>query len=947
MQSEGQTFERIFHNYTLDDGLPSSQIYQIIQDQKGYIWFGTDRGVVRFNGFEFEVFTNKHGLASNVIFYLTQDDEGTIYTFSKNHDLHYFENGAFVRHPMYNQVKAQIDSRQIPTSLIWDEELIINFYCFADLMNVVMYVSAHEVKFKEIDFIQNHYCGIDLEVHQNGEVGASSLQLMTGEKQHGDVFVLSNEQRLGFKLEYNSNNLLVRSVEWNDQLYFTIFNSLYTLKPQGEVEELFRFPSRAIELERNGSGNLMIGTNEGLWEYHLKDKSAKLVLECGAVASFYEDKSGGWWIGSLYKGLFYQPSNPVHHYKPEKAQVITHFSFQDNGFIYLTDEKEIISYCNNGKMNYPTVTHTPHTARLFERLNDSLVLYLAGINEGLIINTQAKKSQYFLESYQGTYSDFIHTPEGFLGINHINLHWFDSSFGLIRQFENARGVKFSGVDYQKNQIFLSSEDGAYIFDDSLIPYKHERSFYQGILRDVLNVGDSVLAFASEQSGIVIEYEGSTFAFNKSNGLVSDDVRKLRKGENYLLALTKEGLNCINTSGIYRITTRNGLLSNDVFDAHEKGGTLWVLTNEGIQWMKLDLHKREESPVLIPTLKTSKRSIPFSDEIRIGAFEEQLTFEVDVLDYSLKKEVQVAYQLVGIDQDWRYTTERTINYPKIPAGSYAFNLRYQKVGGQWTTPQTLFVIHKATPFYAQWWFIVICLLGIVYLVYRLVQRRIGIIRKKATDKYNLLDLERRALQSQMNPHFVFNCLTSIQALIVEEKYEEANKYLVKFAKLTRTALNHTTRKFVDLQDELQLVQHYVELEQMRFSKEFGFEIKMEDVSAKILVPPTVIQPFVENAILHGLIGLKEREGKLTISLSLLDNKHLRCVIEDNGIGRSADKKSIHAGKSMGVRLIEERLNLLSDIKENTVNIIDKFSGEKALGTIVELKIPIIKYEGTNH
>lgn len=212
---------------------------------------------------------------------------------------------------------------------------------------------------------------------------------------------------------------------------------------------------------------------------------------------------------------------------------------------------------------------------------------------------------------------------------------------------------------------------------------------------------------------------------------------------------------------------------------------------------------------------------------------------------------------------------------------------------------------------------------------------------------MTEVEMQALRAQMNPHFIFNCLNSINRYIVKSDQTTASLYLTKFAKLIRLILDNSNSKNVVLTNELEALKLYIEMEALRFDKKFTYEIKVENrVGADTIeVPPLIIQPYVENAIWHGLLH-KESNGHLSIRVCMCNETMLECIIEDNGIGREKAKelksKTATSRKSLGMRLTENRLSLLNKhaALNASVEIIDlQNGGNEALGTKVILKIPV--------
>jgi tetratricopeptide (TPR) repeat protein len=228
-------------------------------------------------------------------------------------------------------------------------------------------------------------------------------------------------------------------------------------------------------------------------------------------------------------------------------------------------------------------------------------------------------------------------------------------------------------------------------------------------------------------------------------------------------------------------------------------------------------------------------------------------------------------------------------------------------------------------------------------------RIRMHRKNDKEKYllqnQLVEMKLEALRSQMNPHFIFNALNSINRYIIRNSKETASEYLIKFSKLVRSILENSKSKTITLEQEIEAVQLYVELELLRFDHKFDFRVNIDESINKEAsqIPPLVLQPFIENAIWHGLMK-KEERGQITIDIKSKGSNTLFIAIEDNGVGREAankNKSTLHEkGKSFGMQITEERINALNN-KKNTIKIIDLYDSEKnAMGTRVEFELTTI-------
>ncbi|MFC4739495.1 tetratricopeptide repeat protein [Flavobacterium ponti] len=236
-------------------------------------------------------------------------------------------------------------------------------------------------------------------------------------------------------------------------------------------------------------------------------------------------------------------------------------------------------------------------------------------------------------------------------------------------------------------------------------------------------------------------------------------------------------------------------------------------------------------------------------------------------------------------------------------------------------------------------IALLLFGIGFLIYNRMQ-----LKKTLTLQKELAEYEQKALHLQMNPHFVFNCLGSISSFIVQNGTDSAIKYLSKFSKLMRLTLEYSKESLIPIDKEIESLQNYLELEQLRFNHKFNFIIrKSPEIEDDVALPPLIIQPFIENAIIHGVIPKKEL-GSVTINFSIQENS-LICTILDDGIGINQSKlnkeNSVIAHKSMALDIIKKRLEMIasSTSKKATIEIEELTENNEIKGTKVILQLPL--------
>ncbi len=295
-----------------------------------------------------------------------------------------------------------------------------------------------------------------------------------------------------------------------------------------------------------------------------------------------------------------------------------------------------------------------------------------------------------------------------------------------------------------------------------------------------------------------------------------------------------------------------------------------------------------------------------------------------------------------DSTWTYLNAADANL-ELSAGN-ALILEVQNADGGWDRLGQVSVEIQNTKLYTQFWFVVLLALLLAFVIYLLFRFYLNKSRKEAIMDAKLAHLERTALQAQMNPHFIFNSLNSIQSYIASNENDKANRFLAKFSRLIRAMLNNARAQMITLQEEIDSLQLYMELEKMRFKDKFDFEIVVdEDIETHLIdLPPLLIQPYLENAIIHGM-SQKRSQGKINLYY-MLKGKYLLATVTDNGIGIEQSKKqkkgdSLH--KSVGMTITQKRLQMLDEGSKDRQVKIEEIKDRKGevLGTKVEVKIRV--------
>lgn len=312
-----------------------------------------------------------------------------------------------------------------------------------------------------------------------------------------------------------------------------------------------------------------------------------------------------------------------------------------------------------------------------------------------------------------------------------------------------------------------------------------------------------------------------------------------------------------------------------------------------------------------------------DTLRLRYDENFFGFEFAALDFANSNKIKYRFKLENHNDDWveRLAGQRYAEFARVSPGIYRFTVQSTNADGIWADNAITIHIIVYPPWYLTWWFRVLLISAGIMLFYLFLFLRLRSVRRKHLDEKRYLEyqkktneLEQKALQLQMNPHFLFNSLNSIQSFVLRNDIDNAIRYLSKFSQLMRRTLNHSKESTIPLQDELEAIRLYLDIEQLRFENKFEYRIDLdEDIDEQFVeIPPMILQPIVENAIHHGLMH-RESGGKLIISLQAED-RAIRIVVEDNGIGRARSavlrKQSGIRRESLGMAITTERIEMLN-------------------------------------
>jgi len=483
------------------------------------------------------------------------------------------------------------------------------------------------------------------------------------------------------------------------------------------------------------------------------------------------------------------------------------------------------------------------------------------------------------------------------------------------------------------------------------------------IEDICEGNDGVLWLATLGSG-VCRYDPSTgerYFYTTASGLSNNTTYSILKDRHSnLWVSTNDGLSVINPfSGLIRTFGENdGLLihefNSDAAWATDDGRFLFGGVGGAVEFDPVDILKAQQSiggrKIIILGMQVSAENRVFeepvykADTIILNKGEDNFRLSFVVPEYRHPEMIRYRYRL-GVEDNWFYTdhNDRNINYSNMIPGWHHLEIQATDISGSWSNVRTL-VIRLKPYFYQTMAFRITAPLALLLLAALLSWISVKQYRQRERQKKD--ELKHQALRGQMNPHFIFNALNSINYFISNNDRLAANRFIADFSKLIRTVLNNMNEDFVRLSVEMGALEDYLKIEHLRFGDKFDYSVNIEPglQTDSISVSPGLIQPFVENAIWHGVMGLTDRKGIISVSLHMRDGV-LVCRVDDDGVGRARSEamkdRSLPGGKSKGISLTTDRLKIINNLllTNYKITISDLFSDRFETGTRVEIEMPV--------
>jgi len=966
-----------YRQFTVKDGLPGSIVYQCLQDRNGFIWFATNQGVSRFDGRTFKNFTKEDGLPDNDILKLYLDSHNDIWFVS------------FVG---------------IPSVL--HDNTITRFESYTSVRSICETASSDSIVFVAIDFISGisgYYKSpnkpggwsftprlrrinedFDFPILRGSSPGQldisftwlslNSQQLILQDKDIQKHYTVhSNYHRASLAFGWPQYFCLSSHL---DGMFFITVDSLYyadlrrispilPLKGLGldqivkdDINYLFSPDDSTLWLCTRSKG--MICIKDPLIPHHTIIRN----FEKSFCTSIIKDQENGYWITTHSEGVYYVPN----------------FSFYSiSAFPALADKSvRCIHRLNNGKIaagfsdGNIMLIHQP-------RLDASLIPPWAASNKNNRVLDIASFGPHSLMAgtdaglYQltprGSYKSmiplcsikeaYIPSDSAIISACAGGIIIYDRAGREKKQVTWVRATCVTGLN--ENQLYWGSLQGMYSYQDGVILELWKKfPALSGVINHIDIAPDSAI-WVSTGQGIAILKKDSVFRITKEQGLLTNLCKHISFEGNTCWVSTDKGIARVDfqwdhgalSYSLSNITEEDGLTANDVNQTVPAGKYIWAATSRGISFFSKDYVSRSvRNPLInITRLLADDSILTLKDTIFLSPKKTRLLIELSGISLRSGKAISYEYRLTQLDTSWRRITSNSIEFQSLPFGRYSLEVRaVDRWGIRSSHSNNIFIVHP-TPFWETTWFVLLSYLFMalsagagVYLFHR--YRR----HKRDMDyqlKKKMQDLELMALRAQMNPHFIFNCLTSIQYHIMRSDTKSASHYLHKFSTLIRQTLQNSTFSMILLKDEIQLLTLYLDLEKLRLGDRMDYRIarSSELDPEHLLIPPMIVQPYIENAIKHGISPLEKTTGILRITFRPA-GQYIECIIEDNGPGIGANRELVapeHEYRSMGTNITRKRIDTINALNKEKIriSIVDKQqSGSRDNGTLVQLYFPII-------
>jgi len=954
-----------YYHYTSTDGLASSTVYDIFQDSKGYIWCATANGISRFDVHRFKNYGIKEGLNSNTITAILEGSEGEIYIANYEKGINILKDGKITNYTKSN------------------EKIFRIIYIFLEQNKLFGYGSGGVLSFNngKIESVLKYI--LDKDSNNNPIVYNKIIKISDG------TFLASTSNGFYKFEDKDFKKINIRGL--SDSEISCIFESkdgnifagstgkIYQIKNYNVVKVIKTgfADDKITEIMTDSRGNIWFSIlSRGFYiipagSDEIFDIGSKLKLQKTVVNDFCEDMEGNIWVSTFGKGVFCLHNFYINNYSEEdglSSNTVQAIEKDKNGRMLLGTLNGI-NILEDGKYNMLEIgakINFTDFVREMKLVNDKIYVCSSLPNYD-VIKRFYKNSEFVL--FLG--ASFCITKD----TNYLVGSWQNQIF-TNKKITNSmnEGPYFRVIgDEQKanrvNKIFEDSESNLWVGTTlGLCKMKNgekklfsENEILSSTVKSIIQDNRNKVWFAGEK-GIAyydLKDSGVSSFKNISGNDLSSSISLAVDKYNRIWIGNMRGLYLLENNSIKFFNTGQGLPSNEVLSLYydNEKNVMWIGTSSGFSSFDINLfdsYKHLSINIKIDNFKAGDSIYTKFDNLKFEHENNDIHIGFSVFNYSSPSNLKYQYKL---NNEWINTDNDFLDFKSLKEGKYNISFRAKTQNGEWSKPSYISFIIK--PKFTETTLFQLLIVGLLAgIILFTAKYRINLNRKKNAVKIEntkkMFELEHKALSAMMNPHFIFNSLNSVQYLVNKGRNEEANDYISILAKLIRKNLDIASNSFILLDEEINRLTLYLEIEKLRFQDKFSYEINAgEDVDIdSVMIPNMIIQPFVENAVWYGIMNTG-RKGFVKISFRF-ENVNIesilhRCLvikITDNGIGlkkSGENKKEGHISK--GIKIIEERLKLLSqELELPRPVIIEDLSlrTENSTGTEVIITLPHTLY-----
>lgn len=966
--SKGQKFN--FNTYTISSGLVSNEIRGIFQDARGAIYLTTPSGISIFDGYRFKNFGYKDGIKYDYIKHMAELDSGKVYLFANTgRQAYIFQN---------NSYKRFIVTPNIITQYFKGKDN--NHYVCTD-------IGIYQLK---NDAFKKQRLTDDTSVMANSffkyaDVNDSiSLVLKTYPQNRLDIInknsrkiIFKIPEFLGFQLFKDSQKRIwvctdSRGIKMIDEQTLqtpeklfdhtpAVFNSLEGIQVNSVAEDAqknlwFATTGKGlVKLEPNGTCHF-ISTKNGLLSNN--------------ILKVFVDRDNKIWIGTQ-SGLQQIAENNTALYDKSAGlqNDAVYAALQTDSNRYLVSTFHHLEVIDSRKENIAAI-EIPYFAegyifKLIKKDNGEIW----GLTSRRIVKIGFEGTKPVMKLSRPAdeiLSDFIAMPDGsFLVLSKTKIYHFSQDKFITLAYGLPSGKCL--IKDNSGHIWAGTNKGLFIYDlqNNSLSYALQNKLSGYCFDNVFEI--KILAAdsrgniwgGSKENGIYqLEISADTLLrkrhISRENGLSNNMIR-------YLLFNNDSTLYCSSTSGVdkivftstgYNITNVNNIinLTGSAYSIYQEKDYNSILFTglSGLLVFNGQMERNNAQTIhnsftdcivngISVTAMLTKDIVLFENN------QNSPTFYFSPYDFNKNNYAFYYWLDNGEKENWqKLDNVNFVRFSNLPHGQYTIYIKCLNRQND----QVVSVISKKFIIQPLWYQTVLFILGVIlltgFLIFYLVRKRINELKQKAAIQQKITETEMAALKAQMNPHFMFNCINSIDAFIHSNDKYNATLYLNKFARLLRGILDSSHQNTVTFSKDIDTLKLYIEMEELRHENQFitKYDIEEELMNSGYKVPPLIIQPFVENAILHGLKNRQDNNGILHIEVKRAADKIHYCI-QDNGIGRAAAKQIMqNKESSYGMHMSYDRIKLFNQERQPSVTVTDLKNDGYPAGTKIEVLLKII-------